>query len=310
MKTGFLFAGQGSQHVGMGADFYEEYPAFREIFDLLPEQQKNTAFQGPMEELAATVNTQPIMVAFAAGVDRLLAAEGIRPAMAAGLSLGEYSALCSAGVFTPEQAVKLVSRRAEAMAAAAEGVDCLMAAVMGADRETVERCCRDAEDRGLAQICNLNCPGQIVIGGDKAAVEKACSMATAAGAGRCIPLKVSGPFHTAYMEPAGRALAELFRNTEFSNADFPVIFNCLGRAAEEGENVAELLVRQVSSRVLFEDTIRYMAEHGVDTIIEIGPGKALSSFVRKTAKNIEVMNIDTAADFRRVTAILKGEDRK
>lgn len=305
-----MFAGQGSQHVGMGADFYEEYPAFREIFDLLPEQQKNTAFQGPAAELASTVNTQPIMVAFAAGVDRLLAAEGIRPELAAGLSLGEYSALCSAGVFTPEQAVKLVSRRAEAMAAAAEGIDCLMAAVLGADRETVERCCRDAGDRGLAQICNLNCPGQIVIGGDKAAVERACSLATASGAGRCIPLQVSGPFHTSYMEPAGRTLEALFRDTDFGNADFPVIFNCLGRPAAAGEKTAALLVRQVSNRVLFEDTIRYMAEHGIDTIVEIGPGKALSAFVRKTAKNIKVMSIDTTADFRRVVDILKGDGRK
>jgi len=296
--------------VSMGADFYEEYPAFREIFDLLSERQRKIAFEGPEEELADTVNTQPVMVAFAAGVDRLLADAGIRPELAAGLSLGEYSALCSAGVFTPAQAVELVSCRARAMAEAAAGIDCLMAAVMGADRDTVAACCQRAADKGLVQICNLNCPGQIVIGGSRTGVEEACREALAAGAGRCIPLKVSGPFHTAFMEPAGRVLENMFRTTSFGRADFPVIFNCLGRPAAEGEETAELLVRQVSNSVLFEDTIRYMADSGIDTIVEIGPGKALSAFVRKTAKNMKVISIDTAEDLRRAVESLKGEADK
>ena len=179
MKLGILFAGQGSQSVGMGKDFYEKSEKFHEIFDILPKEQREIAFEGPLAQLSDTRNTQPVMVAFAAGVlaELLPALEeiGIKPAMAAGLSLGEYSALHSAGVFDAKTAVALVTKRANAMAKAAEGVDCAMKAVLGLDRELLEQCCEKASVKGSVQIANYNCPGQIVIAGEKEAVEAAGS---------------------------------------------------------------------------------------------------------------------------------------
>lgn len=307
MKLGILFAGQGSQAAGMGKDFYENSPSFQAVFNLLPEEQRNIAFEGPAEKLADTRNTQPIMVAFAAGVMAELESEGIVPEMAAGLSLGEYSALHAAGVFDAETAIKLVTRRAQEMHQAARGVDCKMSAVMGLERKALADCCAEAGDSGICQIANYNCPGQIVIAGEAAAVERAAELAAAAGAKRCVPLAVSGPFHTTFMEPAGEALAEVFEGIEFGEMKFPVLFNAVGRVKKDEEKIADLLVKQVSSSVYFEDTIREMADYGIDTMIEVGPGKALSGFVRKTCKEIKMLNITSYEDVKKVTEALKGE---
>ena len=311
MKLGLLFAGQGSQKVGMGADFYEQCPAFQHVFGLLPEDLQHIAFEGPMEALSDTRNTQPIMVAFAAGVMVELKARfevlGIEPVMAAGLSLGEYSALHAAGVFDAEIAIKLVQMRGQAMADAAKGIDCKMSAVLGLDREILAGCCKEAaETTGQAvSIANYNCPGQIVIAGEGPAVDKASELAVERGAKRCMPLPVSGPFHTKFMEPAGAKLAEVFGDMAFGEMTFPVLFNAIGREKTDEETIADLLVRQVSSSVYFEDSIKAMADAGVDTIIEIGPGKALSGFVRKTCKDIKVLNIETVEDLDKVVVALK-----
>ena len=173
MKLAFLYAGQGTQHVGMGKDLYEAYPAFRAVLDAAPVDfdLKKLCFEGPEEQLSQTQYTQPCMVAFAAGVTAVLYEKGIRPAMAAGLSLGEYSALCAAGVFTPEQAIELVAFRGKAMADAVHDRPSAMAAVLMLDRESLQKCCDAASQLGVAEIANLNCPGQIVIGGDAASVE-------------------------------------------------------------------------------------------------------------------------------------------
>lgn len=306
MKLGLMYAGQGSQTPGMGMDFYQESETFRKIFDLLPEPQRDLAFHGPAEKLSDTRNTQPVMVAFAAGINALLLPElrkkGIEPAMAAGLSLGEYSALEGTGVFDAETAIRLVSLRADAMAKAAESVDCAMKAVLGLERETVTVCCRQAgEETGeLVQTANFNCPGQIVIAGQKAAVERAAELAAEKGAKRCLPLAVSGPFHTDYMKPAAAVLKEAFDTTRFGEMAFPVIFNCTGTFLRDGESVREMLEKQVCSSVYFEDTIRQMEASGIDTIIEVGPGKALSGFVRKTAKQIRVLSLEKYSDLEKV----------
>lgn len=307
MKTAILFAGQGSQRPGMGRDFYEKYEGFREVFDMLPQSQRRIAFEGPAEELADTVNTQPIMTAFALGVYRLLEDAGMRPDAAAGLSLGEYSALCASGVFTEKQAIELVTFRAEAMAEAARGVDCKMTAILGLDRDTVADCCRIATAKGRVEIANFNCPGQIVIAGEGPAVDMAGELATSKGARRCLPLKVSGPFHTSFMEPAGEKLKERFARETLGKMDFPVYFNCVGRPLNECETVVDMLVRQVSNSVYFEDTIRNMAAAGIDNALEIGPGKALSGFVRKTDGSIRIMTIDTAEDMENVLTVMRGE---
>lgn len=307
MKLGILFAGQGSQAVGMGKALYENCEAFREVFDLLPQEQRQIAFDGPMEKLSDTRNTQPIMVAFAAGIMAELQQAGVQPEMAAGLSLGEYSALHASGVFDAKMAIQLVTRRAQEMHQAAAGVDCKMSAIMGFDREALAECCNAASDVGVVQIANYNCPGQIVIAGEAAAVEKCTALATERGARRCVPLPVSGPFHTVFMEPAGKALESVFNDTVFGEMKFPVIFNAVGREKTDEETVAELLVRQVSHSVYFEDTIKTMAAAGIDTVIEVGPGKALSGFVRKTCKEIKCLNIENFEGLQAVVETLKGD---
>ena len=212
MKLAVLYAGQGAQHPGMGKEFYEASPAFRAAFDsaALDFDLHRVCFEDPDGVLNQTEYTQPCMVAFACGVTAVLAEKGVKPAYLAGLSLGEYSALQAAGVFTAKQAIELTAFRGKAMAEAAKGLACGMTAVLGLDREKLSACCERAAAAGCVQICNYNCPGQLVIGGEKAAVEQAAALAKEAGARRCIPLKVSGPFHTKLMAPAGDALAQRF----------------------------------------------------------------------------------------------------
>ena len=308
MKLAFLYAGQGAQHVGMGRDFYEQFHLFREVFDAAPVDfdLKKLCFEGPEERLSDTRYTQPCMVAFAAGVTGLLYQAGIRPAMAAGLSLGEYSALTAAGVFDPKTAIELAAFRGKAMAEAVAGRPCGMAAVLHLEREKLQAACDAASGLGVAEIANYNCPGQLVIAGDAAAVEKAGELAREAGARRVVPLKVSGPFHTSLMAPAGDALREKFRTVSFRPMSFPVLFNCKGDVLGAGDTIPGLLERQVQSSVYLEDTIRRMAEHGVDIFVEIGPGKALSGFVRKTVKDVAAYSIDTVEDLNGVLAALKG----
>ena len=248
MKLAILYAGQGSQHPGMGKDLYEAYPAFRAAFDAaaLDFDLHSVCFEDPDGVLNQTEYTQPCMVAFAAGVTAVLQENGVKADYLAGLSLGEYSALQAAGVFTAKQAVELAAYRGKAMADAAKGIDCGMTAVMNLDRDALAKCCEEASALGVVQICNYNCPGQLVIGGEKAAVEKAAELAKAAGARRCIPLKVSGPFHTRLMAPAGDALAKRFATENFGEMKTPVLFNCLGHEKSAEDSIPALLEKQVA----------------------------------------------------------------
>ena len=308
MSLAFLYAGQGSQHPGMGADLYEAHPAFRAVLDAagVDFDLKTTMFTDPDGVLNLTEYTQPCMVAFAAGMTALLAERGIVPDYAAGLSLGEYSALQCAGVFTAPQAISLAAFRGKAMAAAAAGRPCGMTAVLGLDREKLQEACRQAAGAGVVEIANYNCPGQLVIGGEQAAVDKAAALAKELGAKRCLPLKVSGPFHTSLLAPAGDALREKFRETAFGAMRIPVLFNCLGREMGPEDTIPALLGKQVQTSVYMEDTIRRLAELGVDTIVEIGPGKALIGFVKKTAPAIKTYAVETCADLDALSAPLKG----
>ncbi len=309
MKLAILYAGQGSQHPGMGKDLYEAYPAFRAAFDAgeLEFDLHKVCFEDPDGVLNQTQYTQPCMVAFAAGVTAVLNEKGVRPDYVAGLSLGEYSALNAAGVLDAKTAIELTAFRGKAMAKAAEGIECGMTAVLALDRETLQSCCDKAASLGVVQICNYNCPGQLVIGGEKAAVDAAAAAAKEAGAKRCLPLKVSGPFHTTLMHPAGDALAERFKTVQFGEMQIPVLFNCLGREKADGDAIPALLEKQVQSSVYMEDTLRRLGELGVDTILEVGPGKALTGFVKKTLTGVTCYPVETAAELEAAVSALKGE---
>lgn len=286
MKIAFLYAGQGAQHAGMGAELYEKEPAFRAAFDAgnLDFDRKKICFEDPDGLLIQTQYTQPCMTAVALGITDVLRENGIHPDYTAGLSLGEYAALYAAGVWNADITMETVAFRGRAMQKAAEGIECGMTAVLGMEEMELSACCREALAEGIVSICNYNCPGQLVIGGEKRAVEQAGALAKERGARRCVPLAVSGPFHTSLMKPAGDALAEWFEKIPFGEMKVPVLFNCLGREKEEADSIRDLLVRQVQSPVRMEDTIRRLLELGVDTFVEIGPGKTLTGFVKKTAK--------------------------
>ena len=306
MKRGFLYAGQGSQHPGMGADLYEAYAAFRAVYDAaeLPFDLKEVCFTDPDGLLNQTQYTQPCMVAFAAGLTAVLREKGVVPEVAAGLSLGEYSALHAAGVFDAKTAVELAAYRGTAMAEAAHGTQSAMVAVLGMAREPLQAACEAASALGTVVIANYNCPGQLVVGGERAAVDEAVRLAKESGAKRCVPLKVSGPFHTPLMAPAGEKLRERFADMDFPDMQLPVIFNCLGDVKADGDSIPELLIRQVQSSVYMEDSIRRMAQMGVDALVEIGPGKALSGFVRKIVPDMPVYAVETVGDIEKLLEVL------
>lgn len=313
MKLALLFAGQGAQHAGMGKDLYQSEPLFRDAMDAAASavdfDLKTLCFEGPDETLSQTQFTQPCMVAFAVALTNVLKANGVVPQAVAGLSLGEYSALACAGVFDATTAVSLAAFRGKAMEQAVTGRPCGMAAILGLDRDTLQAACNEgaASTGGVVEIANYNCPGQMAIAGDQAAVDAACEAAKAAGAKRCLPLKVSGPFHTSLMAPAGDALREKFKEVTFGEMQYPVYFNCLGGPKSESDSIPALLEQQVQSSVYMEDIIRRMEADGIDTILEIGPGKTLAGLVKKTAKSIAVRSVETAEDLTAALAWLKGE---
>lgn len=286
MKIAYLYAGQGAQHAGMGQELYEKEAAFRKAFDAgdLDFDRKRICFEDPEKQLIQTQFTQPCMTAVALGITDVLSENGVRPDYAAGLSLGEYAALYAAGVWTAKETMETVAFRGKAMQKAAEGIVCGMTAVLGMEEADLRKCCEAASAEGIVSICNDNCPGQLVIGGEKAAVDQAALLAKENGARRCVPLAVSGPFHTSMMSPAGEALRRWFQELSFAPMQFPVLFNCLGREKAEEDSIAELLVRQVQSGVRMQDTLRRLLELDVDTFVEIGPGTTLCGFVKKTAK--------------------------
>lgn len=308
MKKAILYAGQGAQHAGMGKDLYEKYTTFAKAFDcandVLDFDLHKLCFEDPDGELIKTQYTQPCMVAFAAGMTALLKENGYEADYVAGLSLGEYSALEAAGVLSARQAIELAAFRGKAMAKAAEGIDCGMSAVLNLEEGVLNECCEKAskETGEIVMICNFNCPGQLVISGQKAAVDKAGEYAKEAGAKRVLPLSVSGPFHTSFMKSAGDALCDKFKEISFSKESITVLYDYLGKENEEGLSIEDLLVKQVQSPVRMEAIIRRLFENGVREFVEVGPGHALSGFIKKTAKAIGVddyviYGVETAEEF-------------
>ncbi len=309
MKIAFLYAGQGSQCVGMGADFYEAYPTYTKLIDdaqkCVDFDLKTLSFEGPIQTLSQTQFTQPCMVAFASGVTAVLKEKGIVPNVVAGLSLGEYSALQAAGVFTPQQAVSLAAFRGKAMESACDGIDCGMAAILGLDRDVLQDLCVKASTLGVVSIANYNCAGQLVISGEKCAVNAVCVTAKEAGAKRCLPLQVSGAFHSSLMDKAALALNGYFKNLQFGNMQMPVYFNTTAKMLQKGQTIANLLELQVKSSVYMQDTIENMISDGVDTFVEIGAGKVLSGFVKKTNADVNVLAVSTVEDIQKLEIFVK-----
>ncbi len=306
MKLGFVYSGQGSQKVGMGKDLYEQSEIFKSAFDLLNKEKQDIAFNGPMEDLSKTINTQGIMTAFAVGVTDMLKNDGISPSMSMGLSLGEYSALYSADVFSKEQVIDIINYRAKAMTEAADGIVCKMAAILQLDKESIEECCKTVNTQGIVSVANINCPGQIVISGQRAAVEKAAQLCQEKGARRVIYLETEGAFHTTLMNPAFKKLQERFENENFNKPSIPVVLNTIAQATDDVERLKLLLALQVKNPVDFESSIRYMQDAGIDTVIEIGQGKTLAGFIKKTAPGIKVYNIEDMESYNKTVEELKN----
>ena len=300
MKIGFLFAGQGSQHPGMGKDFYERYEAARRLYDSIDIDipVKELCFAGTQEQLNDTAIAQPCILATSSAIAAVLSEKGIRADVAAGLSLGEYSALAYAGVFTPQEGAKLVRQRGKIMAAALPEGTSGMAAVLNTEESVIAEVCAEVKEIGVCEIANYNCPGQIVISGQKEAVAAASEKLKARGARRVIPLQVSGAFHTSLLDEASVQLREVLDTYVFEQARIPVINNVSGKA--ETRDLCEVLQEQICHSVHFTQSLQTMIDMGVELFIEIGPGHALSGFVRKTTKAIPVYNIDTAEDLEKV----------
>ncbi|MFL2132270.1 ACP S-malonyltransferase [Desemzia sp. FAM 24101] len=296
MKTAFVYSGQGAQYAGMGKELYEEYDSVKDIF-----QQASEALQLDMQSLCfeendllnQTMYTQPAILTVSMAIDALLTEKGLQPDVVAGLSLGEYSAFVKAGVLSFPEALQLVKKRGQYMTEAVPLGEGAMAAVMGLDRLIIEQICQEvAEEYGVVSPANYNMPGQIAIAGLKESVEIASKRLSEAGAKRVVPLTVSGPFHTSLLEPAARQLKEEIKTVKIMNPSIPIISNTTGKPIEDAEAIQELMVKQVMSPVYWEDSIQKMIDMGVDTFIEIGPGKTLSSFIKKIDKTVQIMNVE------------------
>lgn len=307
-KLAFLFPGQGAQYPGMGREAVEASRAAAEIFDngsgAAGMDLRALVFSGTEEELKITENTQPAIVAASLACMQPLLEAGIRPDMAAGLSLGEYCAHVAAGSLSPEQAIALVRKRGRFMQEAVPAGVGTMAAILGLSDIQVEAVCKEAGGLGVVEPANFNCPGQIVIAGEVKAVEKACELAREAGAKRALPLAVSAPFHCSLLAPAGEALRAELACVALAPPAIPVVSNVTGGVIGAGEDVKALLVRQVSSPVRWEACVRTMLAQGVDTFVEIGPGKVLSGFVRKIDKDARILNADDMASIRETIGVL------
>ena len=298
-KIAFIFPGQGAQKAGMGKDFYEETSTGREIFDraseLLGFSMPELCFT-ENDRLDITEYTQAAMVTTSIAMMKVLMEEtGIRPDVAAGLSLGEYCALYAAGVMSADDAITTVRQRGILMQEAVPVGVGAMAAVLAMAAEKIEEVLKDIPD---VWIANYNCPGQIVISGKKEAVELACEKLKEAGAKRTVMLNVSGPFHSGMLAEAGEKLGEFLENVEISDPQIPYVANVTASYVTDKAEVKSLLARQVSSSVRWEQSVRAMLAEGVDTFVEIGPGKTLAGFMRKITRDAKVVNIETLQDVK------------
>ena len=304
-RIAFIFPGQGAQVCGMGQDFYEQTETGKKIFDkasgLLGFSMPELCFE-KNDRLDITEYTQAAMVTAGIAMMRVLEEKGIKPDVAAGLSLGEYCALAAAGVMSDEDAICTVRQRGILMQEAVPVGEGAMAAILALDAAAIEAVTGAMEG---VWIANYNCPGQIVISGKKAAVEEACEKLKAAGAKRALLLNVSGPFHSGMLTVAGEKLAQVLADVEIYTPRIPYVANVNAQFVTTAEPVKVLLTRQVSSSVRWQQSVEAMINDGVDTFIEIGPGRTLAGFMKKISKEVKTMNVEKLEDIEEVVEALK-----
>lgn len=282
--------------MGMGKEIAENYKTAMDIFERAGEKlgidMKNLCFQGDEEELKKTENTQPSILTTSIAILEVLKLKGVKPHVTAGLSLGEYSALVASNAINFEDAVEIVKKRGKFMQEAVPQGEGTMAAVMGLNKNEVIECLKIAAGYGIVEAANFNCPGQVVIAGQIKAVEKASNILKSKGAKKVVVLPVSAPFHSSMLKGAGEKLSEELEKVEFSDMEIPVVSNVHAQIIKDKYEIKKLLIDQVSSSVLWEDSVRNMIDLGVDIFIEVGPGKSLTSFVKKIDKNVCVYNVE------------------
>ncbi|BAN69108.1 ACP S-malonyltransferase [endosymbiont of unidentified scaly snail isolate Monju] len=311
MSFAIVFPGQGSQSVGMLADLAAAFPQVRETFeeasDAIGTDLWALSQEGPAEDLNRTENTQPAMLSAGIAVWRIWQdQEGAQPVMLAGHSLGEYSALVAAGVLAFADAVRLVRERGRLMQAAVPAGEGAMAAILGLDDDQVRAICAEAAQGEVAEAVNFNSPGQVVIAGNAAAIARAVEAAKAAGARRALPLDVSVPSHCALMQDAAAALREAMNDITFAVPQIPVLHNVSVATADNPDAIRELLAQQLYSPVRWVETVRAMAEQGVDTLIEAGPGKVLSGLCKRIDKQIAALPVYDGATLDKALEKING----
>lgn len=295
-KTAFIYPGQGAQKAGMGKDFYDNYEEAKAIFDLADEvldfDIKEMCFE-ENEKLNKTEYTQPALVTTCLAITECLKKAGIKPDVTAGLSLGEYAAISAAGGMKAEDAIGTVRKRGIYMSNAVPEGEGTMLAILGLSGDEVAAAVQDIP--GIS-VANYNCPGQIVITGKKSMAQTAVDKLMEAGAKRAIELNVSGPFHSDFLKGAGSRLREELDKVEFSQLEIPYVTNVDAKYVEQIGETPALLEKQVYSSVMWEQSVRNMIENGVDTFIEIGPGKTLAGFMRKIDRSVRMINVETIED--------------
>ena len=301
-KIAFVFPGQGSQYVEMGKDFYDNFELARNYFDkaneILDIDLKELCFEGPEDELTETQNTQPAIFTVSMIAYNLMKEEGVEPSMVAGHSLGEYAALCAAGVFDFETGLKLVRKRGELMASAVtEGSKGTMAAIIALDREKIENICEEVN--GVCELANINSPMQIVISGEVDAVHEAMEKADEAGAKKVVELNVSSAFHSQLMEPAKNKLKDYINNIDFNNPEIPVIANSTADFVETNEEIVSALEKQLTNPVRWVESMELMGENNVELAFEVGPGRVLKTLMRRIDRSIKTYNIQDKASLEK-----------